>query len=442
MNRRTTTHLEDHSQPAVSQAEDLAESDLHYLAERIEVLSKSDQYLEWQPHGVVSRYFDGPPARVDLELPAVNNRQAYLSIRQLEFLVTRPDEQLYSIYGESLTARHFHLIATYRDTYYSQPLPAEEPKQSESASKSADLRFQHLLSSNNRLKTAVALGIFSVAAVISYGLKPEQKEANAAHLQDIDPQQTVHYYESNQIEDSFVPDGIRLPKEDTEGNTLATTPILSPEATTVVDQPLVLPAGETSGALQEEMQEIDLHFNGLPPLERIELAAEEEPDITYQASQLEVTVNPAIVAIQLRTDTVQSAGTPPSESNQLAETPTPVVTSAPTPVVPQEEVSTNLTYSLNDEQRGWLRAAGIAESDWPYVDFIMTKESNWQPFIKNKNSSAYGLCQRLISAHPLEEGERYMEDPVAQLVWCDNYAHTRYGSWERAYRAWKKKNWW
>ncbi len=91
---------------------------------------------------------------------------------------------------------------------------------------------------------------------------------------------------------------------------------------------------------------------------------------------------------------------------------------------------------------GWLRAVGIAESDWPYVDFIMTKESNWQPFIKNKNSSAYGLCQRLMSVHPLKAGERYMEDPVAQLVWCDNYAHTRYGSWERAYRAWKKKHWW
>ena len=150
MNQQTLAHLEDYSQPAVSQGEGLAEPDLHYLAERIETLAKSDQYLEWQPHGVVSRYFDGLPARVDLELPAVNNRQAYLSIRQLEFLVTQPDEQLYSIYGESLTTRHFHLIATYRETYYPQPLPVEEPKQSETASKSADSRFQHLLSSNNR----------------------------------------------------------------------------------------------------------------------------------------------------------------------------------------------------------------------------------------------------------------------------------------------------
>ena len=172
------------------------------------------------------------------------------------------------------------------------------------------------------------------------------------------------------------------------------------------------------------------------------MEAEAESNITYQANQLEVTVNPDIVAIQLRPDAVQLARTSPSESNQLAETPAPVVTSAPIPVVPQEEVSTNLTYSLNDEQMGWLRAAGIAESDWPYVDFIMTKESNWRPFIKNKNSSAYGLCQRLMSVHPLKAGERYMEDPVAQLVWCDNYAHTRYGSWERSYRAWKKKNWW
>ncbi len=274
MNKQTITHLEDHSQPAVSQGEDLATPDLHYLAERIEALAKSDQYLEWQPHGVVSRYFDGLQARVDLELPAVNNKQAYLSVRQLELLVTQPAEQLYLIYGDSLTARHFHLIETYRYTYYSRPLPVEEQKQSEIASKSADLRFRHLLSSNNKLKAAVGLGIFSVAAVIGYGLKPAQKEASAAYIQDSNPQQTVNYYESNRIEDSFVLDEAQSLEEDIGGNTLATTPLLSPETTTVVDQPLVFRFGETSGALQKEIQEIDLYFNGLSPLERIELAAE------------------------------------------------------------------------------------------------------------------------------------------------------------------------
>ena len=130
------------------------------------------------------------------------------------------------------------------------------------------------------------------------------------------------------------------------------------------------------------------------------------------------------------------------EAQVTVEEVEPVV--APAPTTPKPEItSSNLTATLTEEQKGWLIAANISESDWPYVDYIMTKESNWSPFLQNQQgSSAYGLCQRLMSVHPLKAGETYMEDPVAQLIWCDNYAHRRYGSWKKSYEAWKKKHWW
>ena len=104
---------------------------------------------------------------------------------------------------------------------------------------------------------------------------------------------------------------------------------------------------------------------------------------------------------------------------------------------------------LTAQQESWLRQAGIAEKDWEDIDYIIHKESRWRHDVKNPRTSAWGLCQTMMSVHSKKKSEYYISntrafksDPVEQLKWCDNYAKHRYGSWKRAVQAWKSKRWW
>ncbi len=73
----------------------------------------------------------------------------------------------------------------------------------------------------------------------------------------------------------------------------------------------------------------------------------------------------------------------------------------------------------------WMAAAGIASSDWGYVDYIVSRESGWNPNATNSSSGACGLVQALpCSKVP---GNGY--DPVDNLRWGNGYAVGRYGSW-------------
>nr|WP_237464698.1 transglycosylase SLT domain-containing protein [Leucobacter luti] len=85
-----------------------------------------------------------------------------------------------------------------------------------------------------------------------------------------------------------------------------------------------------------------------------------------------------------------------------------------------------------------MAAAGIAEADWGYVDFIASKESTWNPNATNASSGACGLIQALpCSKVP---GNGY--DPVDNLTWANGYAVGRYGSWAQAYAFWTANHWW
>ncbi len=86
----------------------------------------------------------------------------------------------------------------------------------------------------------------------------------------------------------------------------------------------------------------------------------------------------------------------------------------------------------------WMTAAGIAESDWAYVDYIVGRESGWNPNATNRSSGACGLVQALpCSKVP---GNGY--DPVDNLRWGNGYAVGRYGGWAGAYDFWIANNWW
>ena len=90
----------------------------------------------------------------------------------------------------------------------------------------------------------------------------------------------------------------------------------------------------------------------------------------------------------------------------------------------------------------WLRASGIPESQWQYVDYIVSRESSWNPNAVNKSSGATGLCQSLPASKMASAGGDYLTNPVTQLRWCDSYAKSRYGGWANSYNEWIRKHWW
>lgn len=95
-------------------------------------------------------------------------------------------------------------------------------------------------------------------------------------------------------------------------------------------------------------------------------------------------------------------------------------------------------YTGGGTKEQWMAGAGIAQSDWAYVDYIVSKESGWNPNATNRSSGACGLVQALpCSKVP---GNGY--DPIDNLRWGNGYAIGRYGSWAAAYSFWTRNHWW
>ena len=90
----------------------------------------------------------------------------------------------------------------------------------------------------------------------------------------------------------------------------------------------------------------------------------------------------------------------------------------------------------------WMRSAGIPESQWGYVDYIISHESGWRYTAVNVSSKATGLCQSLPASKMASAGADYLINPVTQLRWCSSYAQARYGGWAGAYAFWVKSHWW
>ncbi|PKI93297.1 hypothetical protein CW368_00545 [Actinomycetales bacterium SN12] len=118
--------------------------------------------------------------------------------------------------------------------------------------------------------------------------------------------------------------------------------------------------------------------------------------------------------------------------------PAPKPAAKPAEAAPKSSAPSTPAYTGGGSKEEWMSAAGIASSDWPYVDYIVSKESGWNPNATNKSSGACGLVQALpCSKVP---GNGY--NPVDNLRWGNGYAVGRYGSWAGAYNFWSRNHWW
>lgn len=111
-----------------------------------------------------------------------------------------------------------------------------------------------------------------------------------------------------------------------------------------------------------------------------------------------------------------------------------------------------IPYTGGGTKTEWLAASSIPRDMWGYADFMVTKESGWNPNIINRSSGACGLAQAL----PCSKLGPNWNNPVVALNWMNNYVNDRYydgspyarglcsgiaGSWQCAYIFWQKNRW-
>lgn len=108
----------------------------------------------------------------------------------------------------------------------------------------------------------------------------------------------------------------------------------------------------------------------------------------------------------------------------------------------KEVVARGKAFDVNKDKSAVMALAGInVDVDYPYVDYIVKKESGWRPLASNP-SGAYGLCQSFPGSKMATAGADWQTNPVTQLKWCNGYAKARYGSWAAAYNYWlAHSNW-
>lgn len=103
--------------------------------------------------------------------------------------------------------------------------------------------------------------------------------------------------------------------------------------------------------------------------------------------------------------------------------------------------------AITGNKQSWLAASGIPQSEWGYVDQIVSRESGWNPCAYNPGqsdcnanpSSACGLAQSLPCGKQSKYG--HWTDPVANLKWQYEYVKGRYGGYAQAVAFWNANHW-
>lgn len=125
-----------------------------------------------------------------------------------------------------------------------------------------------------------------------------------------------------------------------------------------------------------------------------------------------------------------------------------VVSAQPTEQV--EIVGTKAALPAGSHE-DWMAAAGIAASDYGYVNYIVSHENGaWEPCkvqggainCSYAGNMGYGLVQATPGGKMVSAGADWRTNPITQLKWASGYAVGRYGSWGGAYNHWLSSHNW
>lgn len=127
------------------------------------------------------------------------------------------------------------------------------------------------------------------------------------------------------------------------------------------------------------------------------------------------------------------------------------------PAVP-EIIAEGQAVQIPADKTAVMAEAGIAPSDYAYVNYIVSNESGWCPTKVQgevgycpgyapsmsvlESDTGYGLGQATPGDKMSPFGSDWETNPVTQLRWATSYADGRYGSWEAAYEFWQANHYW
>lgn len=127
--------------------------------------------------------------------------------------------------------------------------------------------------------------------------------------------------------------------------------------------------------------------------------------------------------------------------------------------IEQQKIATAATFSAQVDaldvamaHTDLLKAAGIAQNDWQYADYIVMHEGHYDPcvinggtrdcsYATNGGQKAYGVCQALPGSKMASAGKDWATNPVTQLKWCAQYSD-KYGGWAGSYAYWISNQLW
>jgi hypothetical protein len=91
------------------------------------------------------------------------------------------------------------------------------------------------------------------------------------------------------------------------------------------------------------------------------------------------------------------------------------------------------TEDLSDEDPRIIAQALLSEFGWSQdqfgcLDSLWERESHWNVYADNPNSSAYGIPQALPGSKMSSAGADWATNPITQIRWGLGYIEDRYGS--------------
>ncbi len=120
-------------------------------------------------------------------------------------------------------------------------------------------------------------------------------------------------------------------------------------------------------------------------------------------------------------------------------------------------VARGKAIDINSDKTQLMAAAGISSSDYPYVNYIISRESGWcwlkwqgqvgycpsyfEALHPPDSGYGYGLCQSTPGSKMASAGSDWQTNPITQLRWCSGYSN-RYGGWAGAYEFWLSHHYW
>lgn len=119
------------------------------------------------------------------------------------------------------------------------------------------------------------------------------------------------------------------------------------------------------------------------------------------------------------------------------------------PIHQAEVIGTKVSLPPGSHQ-DWMAAAGIAPSDYGFVEYIVMREGGWEPCkvqggainCSYSGSMGYGIVQATPGGKMVSAGADWRTNPITQLRWATGYAVGRYGSWGAAYNYWMSHHNW